>query len=206
MAVDRERAADVAADPGAAADLAADARHELGNVWALIIARALLLERKAVDPTVREDAEAIRGAAERGALLTRRLLDDATTAIPPRPAAGARRGSARVLVVEDDPTIRLIVAEALLQGGHEVDAVADADAALARIDGGAPYDVVVTDLYLPGVRGDELARHVHSRTPTARFVFHTGAAPQDGSFPDAVHLPKPSTPAAVVQAVAEALA
>jgi CheY-like chemotaxis protein len=53
-----------------------------------------------------------------------------------------------VVVVDDDPTIRMIAAELLREGEHEVVAAADGDEAL-RVLAGMKVDLVVMDLLMP---------------------------------------------------------
>ena len=75
-----------------------------------------------------------------------------------------RPGSARILVVEDDPTVSEVVVEYLRRAGYEVDAAADGLAALA-IAGARPPDLVVLDLMLPGLDGFEVCRRLRARGP-----------------------------------------
>jgi len=65
----------------------------------------------------------------------------------------------RVLLVEDDPSIRESTALGLERGGFVVVPVADGDAALARFRS-EPFDVVVLDLMLPAVDGFEVCRRI----------------------------------------------
>jgi DNA-binding NtrC family response regulator len=58
----------------------------------------------------------------------------------------------RVLLVEDDPNVRLAVASALGDAGHDVVPVGDGTAAIERLSAAA-FDVVVTDIRLPGADG-----------------------------------------------------
>jgi two-component system sensor histidine kinase/response regulator len=79
---------------------------------------------------------------------------------PPRAPHAALRG-VRVLVVDDSPTNRGILPRNLERCGMEVDAVADAEAALGALQAGAqstrPYDVALIDFRMPGTSGGELA-------------------------------------------------
>lgn len=71
----------------------------------------------------------------------------------------------RVLVVEDDPQIRQFVAAALHEGGHEVLTAADGEALdLARR---AAPDLILLDLLLPGLSGEEIARRLRADPATA---------------------------------------
>jgi DNA-binding response OmpR family regulator len=72
--------------------------------------------------------------------------------------------SARVLVVEDDPTVRDVVVRYLLHEGHDVDAVGDGLDAIAAADARWP-DLVVLDLMLPGIDGFEVCRRLREKAP-----------------------------------------
>ncbi len=75
--------------------------------------------------------------------------------------------SKRILVVDDEATIRLSLAEALAADGYKVDAAQTGEEALALCHA-AGYDLVVSDLKLPGVSGLELLqalRHQGGETP-----------------------------------------
>ena len=68
---------------------------------------------------------------------------------------------ARILLVEDDATVRETVAAYLARAGHQVDPVADVPAALSRFVA-SPPDLVLLDLMLPGVGGLEVCRRMRS--------------------------------------------
>jgi DNA-binding response OmpR family regulator len=74
------------------------------------------------------------------------------------------RAPARVLVVEDDPTVAEVVRRYLERDGFDVEAVGDGREALTRADERAP-DLVVLDIMLPGLDGLEVCRKLRSRTP-----------------------------------------
>lgn len=65
-----------------------------------------------------------------------------------------------VLVVDDDPAVRDLYADALAEVGHHVAVVAGADEALARLHTGSVPCVVLSDLRMPRMDGFELAREV----------------------------------------------
>jgi two-component system, OmpR family, response regulator ResD len=71
---------------------------------------------------------------------------------------------ARVLVVEDDPTVREVVVRYLEREGLSVEAVADGETALASA-GAAWPDLVVLDLMLPRVDGFEVCRRLRAHAP-----------------------------------------
>jgi CheY-like chemotaxis protein len=104
------------------------------------------------------------------------------------PAASVPTTSkARVLLVEDDDAIRENTAELMRFLGYEVLEAADAEAALDLLD--RTPDIVLTDLHLPKMQGDELALEVKARLPQTRIAFASGAS-QASSVADAI-LAKP---------------
>jgi DNA-binding response OmpR family regulator len=72
--------------------------------------------------------------------------------------------NARVLVVEDDPTVREVVVRYLEREGIDVDAAADGEAALRRADARWP-DLVVLDVMLPTLDGFEVCRRLRAHAP-----------------------------------------
>ena len=84
----------------------------------------------------------------------------------------------RILLVEDDHNTRKCLVELLTDEGHAVDACAQADAALTRL-AGAMYDVLVTDLVMPGMTGLELIGAARTRQPSLPCFIMTGQEPQD---------------------------
>jgi len=85
------------------------------------------------------------------------------------PASLARR----VLVVDDDPAVREVLARVLQRAGHAVTHVASAEEALDQF---APrqYDLIFTDLSLAGMDGATLLSHVRARDPQIAAVIITG--------------------------------
>jgi DNA-binding response OmpR family regulator len=72
----------------------------------------------------------------------------------------------RILVVDDDPTVREIVLSYLKAERYEVAQAADGEAALAIIDRSRP-DLVVLDVMLPGLDGLEVCRRVRAESGSA---------------------------------------
>lgn len=68
---------------------------------------------------------------------------------------------ARLLVVDDDPRVRRFVRDVLVEAGHDVTAVRDAESAVARLLAVRP-DVFVIDIHLPGMDGLSLTRELRS--------------------------------------------
>ncbi|MEW7847881.1 PAS domain S-box protein [Massilia aurea] len=92
----------------------------------------------------------------------------------PAPAPTPAAAKARVLLVEDEDDIRENTAELLRILGYEVLEASSGEAALALLD--LAPDIVLTDLHLPGIGGDELALRVKARLPQARIAFASGAS------------------------------
>jgi two-component system, NtrC family, response regulator GlrR len=70
----------------------------------------------------------------------------------------------RLLIVDDHASVRDVWCENLTALGYEVTAAEDGDAALARFDATA-FDLVLTDLFMPGRDGWALAEEIWSRSP-----------------------------------------
>jgi signal transduction histidine kinase len=91
-----------------------------------------------------------------------------TATIPPATAAGRASapsaGPLRILVVDDDQLLCDTVTWMLGDAGHAIVSVNDAEGALARL-GRQPFDVVITDLRLPGMSGEALVQAVRERWP-----------------------------------------
>lgn len=90
--------------------------------------------------------------------------------VPPTRARLARVTD--VLVVEDEPRMRALLAEALMREGHRVDAVADGVSALLALRT-RPFDAAAVDVALPGMSGVELCRHVRREGLTVPIVLVT---------------------------------
>jgi CheY-like chemotaxis protein len=81
----------------------------------------------------------------------------------------------RVLVVDDDPTVRSTMADLLEWAGFAVRVAPDGPTALAIFDGD-PFDMVFLDLLMPGMNGLELAAAVRKADPRIPIVLVTGHA------------------------------
>jgi diguanylate cyclase (GGDEF)-like protein len=88
--------------------------------------------------------------------------------------------NARVLVVDDDPLIRLLAREALLELGLEVDEAEDGPAALAAAEAVQP-DLILLDVVMPGMSGFEVCRHLRDgvRTRLIPVIMLTGLGDED---------------------------
>lgn len=91
------------------------------------------------------------------------------------PAHSAGAGE-RILVVEDDPQVRMVIMEALQELGYRAQAVGDAVQALKIIVGDQPIDLLISDVGLPGMDGRELAEQARQQRPDLRILFITAYA------------------------------
>ncbi len=78
-----------------------------------------------------------------------------------------------ILYVEDNDELRETVSELIEADGREIVAVADAESALVAWET-RPFDVLLTDISLPGITGTELARRVLAICPQQWVVFCSG--------------------------------
>ncbi len=82
---------------------------------------------------------------------------------------------ARILLAEDDDSLRSFLVSNLSRAGHVVDGFGDGDAAWEALEHGV-YDLLLTDIVMPGLDGIELARRGAEADPQMKIVFITGFA------------------------------
>jgi signal transduction histidine kinase/CheY-like chemotaxis protein len=146
-----------------------------------------------------------------GAGTTVRLyLPRAHEALSPRASApggaGIPAARGKVLLVEDDEAVRGTLSAALRAVGFEIHAAATADEALRRVDGGERYDVVLTDIVMPGELGGlELAAHLRSHHPGTGVVVATGYSDRAVDLPGVPALAKPFELHQAVEAINAAM-
>lgn len=80
----------------------------------------------------------------------------------------------RILVVDDDPAIRMLVARWLGKEGYEVRAVHTAEAAIEITKLKGPFDLVVTDVMMPEMDGWQLAKEFGALLPPPKVIFMSG--------------------------------
>jgi signal transduction histidine kinase/CheY-like chemotaxis protein len=82
-----------------------------------------------------------------------------------------------VLLVEDDADVRRFTADALTELGHRIKAVDNAQSALACLADGEDFDLLLTDVVMPGMDGRRLADEALRRKPGLKVLFMTGYTP-----------------------------
>ncbi|PZN93412.1 MAG: hypothetical protein DCF31_12720 [Alphaproteobacteria bacterium] len=95
---------------------------------------------------------------------------------PPQRSAAVSITGTRVLLVEDDPAVRSILERGLKRQGAEVTTAPEAMSALAHLDGEAVFDVLVSDVMMPGIDGVELASRALTVRPGLAIVLMSGFA------------------------------
>src|SRR6478736_5887017 len=112
-----------------------------------------------------------------------------------------------VLLVEDEPLVRMTAADELEEAGFHVLEAANADVAMAVLEARSDeIQVLFTDVHMPGsMDGMELAEQVHARWPHVRLLISSGyARPGPDEIPDAGRfVPKPYHAATVVRQIHE---
>lgn len=111
----------------------------------------------------------------------------------------------RVLIIEDDPSVQSMLQIVLATEGYDTESILDGEAAVARLDG-APADLVLLDVMMPGVDGFALCRELADRDdPPGIVIISARDRDQDirtGTEAGADHyLTKPFDPEALVQLV-----
>jgi len=96
-----------------------------------------------------------------------------------------------VLLVEDEPLVRMATAELLRDSGFEVTEAASAEAALALFEAGDSFDCVVTDHLMPGITGVELARILRASHPDLPVMLLSGYAELDSFGSELPYMGKP---------------
>lgn len=127
--------------------------------------------------------------------------------VRPVPSGGQ---SISILVAEDEPTLNVLIVRILLNAGYHVVSCESGDEALAVVlNEGGSFDLVLTDVVMPGINGFELAARIRERSPSTRILMMTGYAPDEMVRPDVLAqttlLSKPFGPPDLLRAVSMAL-
>ncbi len=85
----------------------------------------------------------------------------------------ARTHQARILVVDDEADVRLLLTREISDRGHEVVAAADSAQAVEEM-GRGEFDVVLTDIRMPGMDGIDLAGWIKRTRPYTNVIVMTG--------------------------------
>lgn len=86
------------------------------------------------------------------------------------------RDGETVLIVEDDPAVRVLVSAVLSELGYAFVEASDADSAMPILDSGQRIDLLISDVGLPGMNGRQLAEIGRQYRPDLKVLFITGYA------------------------------
>ncbi len=118
------------------------------------------------------------------------------------------RGSETILVVEDQPEVCEVVTTMLRGFGYNVlSALTPTDALKIASDISVSIDLLMTDDYLPEMRGPQLADRIRGLRPSIRVLFMTGSIENEKleTYPEADLIEKPFHPVDLRAKVREAL-
>jgi two-component system cell cycle sensor histidine kinase/response regulator CckA len=82
----------------------------------------------------------------------------------------------RILVVDDEDSVRSLVERILLDAHYDVSTAASGREALTVVEAQLPFDVFVLDVMMPEMTGEELARQLRLREPDIKVLYFTGYA------------------------------
>jgi two-component system cell cycle sensor histidine kinase/response regulator CckA len=85
-----------------------------------------------------------------------------------------------VMVVDDEPMIRKMVAAALATSGYRVVDAETPQQAIRMMDSHPALDLLVTDIVMPEVDGHELAERMRLKQPALKVLFMSGFEPENG--------------------------
>jgi CheY-like chemotaxis protein len=123
-----------------------------------------------------------------GSRFTVYLPESSGAGVRPAPAPRAARdlrGNEHILVADDDVGVRVLVERVLTAAGYRVTLAADGGEALGLLARHPDVRLVLSDIVMPGVRGDELARRLAGRVPV---LLVSGYAPAQVDVDPAAHV------------------
>ncbi len=107
----------------------------------------------------------------------------------------------RILLVEDEDMVRAVAERALSRAGYEVTSCSGGEEGLAAIGKGGEFDLVVSDVVMPGMDGPAMVREIRKALPDMPVLFMSGYAEEalrkDIDIPDMHFIPKPFSVAAI---------
>ncbi len=116
--------------------------------------------------------------------------------------------ASRLLVVEYEEQVRSLLQKVLARSGYTVHTVQTAEEAIEVLGTSMRFDAVISENYLPGMDGHELARQLSARFPGTKMIFVSANKVECGACPHVPKCPqsgKPFVPKELVQKVAEVL-
>jgi two-component system cell cycle sensor histidine kinase/response regulator CckA len=150
---------------------------------------------------VKQSHGAIEVTSEAGKGATFRIYLPSTGA----PVAEAAPSRTRILMVEDSDIVRGVLMRVIGDGGYDVVAAEDPEVALALLASEAPFDLLLSDIVLPGMNGVDLAARIQELQPSIRVLFMSGYPREHRVDPDRL-LAKPFSNDELLEKLASTLA
>lgn len=111
----------------------------------------------------------------------------------------------KILLVEDEDMVRAVAERALARAGFEVTTASDGEDGLEEISKGGAFDMVVSDVVMPGMDGPAMVRAIRQQRPEIPVLFMSGYAEEqlrkDINIPDMHFIAKPFSVAAISEKV-----
>lgn len=101
-------------------------------------------------------------------------IDAEVTAEERPPSVAPEANGERILLIEDEEPVRAVIERALVQQGYEVVSAGTAERGLELAEGRSDFDVLVTDVVLPGMSGRACAEKLLQRMPRLRVLYVSG--------------------------------
>ncbi len=154
-------------------------------------------------PAIGGEAMVDLSGSDSGSGTTKKKDDDVVAA--PAPSSGVT-----ILLVDDEESVRAIVTKILTRHGHKVlEAVHGADALRLAAGHEGKIDLLISDMYMPGLRGPEILEKLRPSRPGIAVLFMSGYGDEDvarsGVGPDSRFLRKPFTVQELSESVRKAL-
>ena len=165
-------------------EVASEVAHDFNNAVAAILGHTQVLMAQIRNEAHLRSLRLIDRAARDSAKIVRRVPDfaklDTATAPAAEPVANvdgrgpvASEHGTSVLIIDDDPLIRKTMADLLALDGYGATLAADGEEGISLFESGE-YDVVFTDLAMPGMSGWAVAAAIKARRPHIPVVMVTG--------------------------------
>ena len=110
---------------------------------------------------------------------TNHLSDQETLPLPPQGETIEQQRHARIMIIDDEEEVTSLLAELLSHAGYNVCTHTSSREALELLSANAePYDLILTDMTMPGMTGLELSKKILSQRPGLPIILMTGFSDQ----------------------------
>jgi len=127
----------------------------------------------------------------------------------PEPVSSDWSGGGRLLLVEDEDMVRAVAERALSRAGYQITACADGEEGLAAFEQDDGFDLVVSDVVMPGMDGPSMVREIRKLRTDMPILFMSGYAEEqlrkDIDIPDMHFIAKPFSVSAIGDKVASVM-